>query len=94
MSSTVRIAKRDKQKLEELRGILSKTLGEKVSQEQTLKTIVGFSATRVHEVVGYTKGGIDQPDLAEDPFWDPSLVFDMGRTTPQSHNKILYMAKR
>ena len=75
--TTLRLTPDQKDAVRQAAAILEKSLGRTLSLGETVAALAdAFSP--------------DVPDLAKDPFYDTTLVFDAGRTDAGSHDRLIY----
>ena len=75
--TTLRLTPEQKDAVRQAAAILEKSLGRTLSLGETVAALAdAFSP--------------DVPDLAKDPFYDTTLVFDAGRTDAGSHDRLIY----
>lgn len=77
-----------KLKLRKASEILRNTLGKRLSQGETVAALAEF-ALRHRELLA---DAIAKKDISreDDPFFDLSLTFDLGRTDEKTHDRDLY----
>ncbi len=86
--TTVRLTVSQKQKLERAAQILRALLGRKLSQGETVETLADFGLAH-RDLLAGRASDLERP-RADDPFFDPSLSFDLGRTDARTHDRLLY----
>ncbi len=85
--TTVRLTLLQKEKLEKVLEILEATSGRKLSKGEAIEALADFAA-RNREALAYSE---EQPEeLRDDPFFDLSLIFDLGPTDERTHDRLLY----
>lgn len=89
MSATsIRLGSTQKRKLEQAAKLLERRLGRRVSQGQAVEALAD-AALRRPQLLDQAAERMDL-DLRADPFFNPSLVFDLGKTDARTIDKILY----
>lgn len=86
--TTIRLTDPQKRKLEEASKVLSAALGRRLTRGEVVERLAEVALQKrawLDEVFGN-----EEPDYANDPFFDMSIVADMGRTDARSHDRILY----
>lgn len=91
MSTTVRIARKDKERLDQLRRYLSFHARRKITQEDVMESLIDAAEASKEELAkklsstGEATTGID----ASDPFFHlPSI--NLGKTASKDHDKLIY----
>ena len=87
-ATSIRLGSSQKRKLEQAAKLLERRLGRRVSHGQAVEALAE-AALRKPQMLDQAAEGLDL-DLRDDPFFDSSLVFDMGKTDARSLDKILY----
>jgi hypothetical protein len=88
MTTTIRLTRDQKRKLQEAQDILQKRSTRKVSQGEAVRALAEFA---LRNRVLLAKSSEDEPpDLEDDPFYDLSIVFDFGATDARTHDRVLY----
>lgn len=88
MTTTIRLTSTQKRKLQEAQAILQKHSTRKISQGETIEALAEF-ALRNRVLLARATDDTDR-DLENDPFYDLSIVFDLGPTDSRTHDRILY----
>lgn len=88
MTTTIRLTSAQKRKLEQAQAILQKRSTRKISQGTAVAVLAEF-ALRNRVLLAKAAGDV-APDLEGDPFYDPSIAFDMGPTDERTHDRVLY----
>ena len=90
-STTIRISKDDKKKLDELISILSFKTKKKLTQEQLLKELVSlgikFESNITEQLLSDNK--INEIDIEKDSFFNLP-TFNLGRNTSENIDEIIY----
>lgn len=86
--TTLRLTLEQKETLRKASKILETALGRKVSQGDAVEALAEF-ALRHRDILSRAADelALVPPD---DPFFDLSLTFDLGRTDERSHDRLLY----
>lgn len=86
--TTLRLTLEQKETLRKASEILEMALGRKVSQGDAVGALAEF-ALRHRDILSRAADelALVPPD---DPFFDLSLAFDLGRTDERSHDRLLY----
>ncbi len=87
-ATSIRLGSLQKRKLEQAAKLLEWRLGRRVSHGQAVEALAD-AALRNPQLLDQATERIDV-DLRDDPFFDPSLVFDLGKTDARTIDKILY----
>ena len=90
-ATSVRLRTAQKRKLEEAVKLLERRLGRRMTRGQAV-TALADAALRKPELLDEAAGQLDL-DLRDDPFFDPSFAFDMGKTDARTLDKLLYGGK-
>jgi hypothetical protein len=85
---SVRLGSLQKRKLEQAAKLLERRLGRRVSHGQAVEALAD-AAIRKPLLLDQAAERMDL-DLRDDPFFDPSLVFHLGKTDARTIDKILY----
>jgi hypothetical protein len=86
--TTIRLSPEQKDVVRKASEVLEKTLGHRLSQGEAVAALAEF-ALRNRAALANAFAS-DTPDLAKDPFYDLSLVFDAGPTDARSIDRLLY----
>jgi hypothetical protein len=86
--TTLRLTAAQKQKLRKAAQVLEASRGRKMSQGDVVEILTEFALR--HRGLLVEAGDDADRLLADDPFFDLSLSFDMGRTDERTHDRILY----
>lgn len=89
--TTIRLAEDQKAKLEEVARILAAARGRKVSQGEAVAILADLASEHPEVLLRGTSEST--VSWREDPFLDPSLAFDLGRTDERTHDRALYGRK-
>jgi hypothetical protein len=84
----VRLSEAQKRKLEEAGQVVSAAVGRRLTRGELIERLAELALRKrawLDEVFG--KG---EPDYADDPLFDMSIVFDAGPTDARSHDRVLY----
>jgi len=88
MMTTIRLSAEQKGRLREAEEILERTAGRRISQGEVVARLAEF-ALRNRALLAKSLSS-DSPDLAHDPFYDTSIVFDAGPTDARTLDRVLY----
>ena len=86
--TTIRLDEAQKKKLAKAARLLEASTGRKLSQGDAVEALSEF-ALRNRELLSESSeiwGRIGE----DDPFFDPALIFDLGRTDERTHDRVLY----
>ncbi len=86
--TTIRMTSVQKQKLRKAQEILEKASGRGVSQGEVVAALAEFALRNRVLLARAQKGPTWVPE--DDPFYDPSIVFDLGATDERTHDRTLY----
>ncbi len=86
--TTIRLTSPQKQKLRKAQEILEKGSGHRVSQGEAVAALAEFALRNRVLLARAHKGPTWAPE--DDPFYDPSIVFDLGPTDERTHDRTLY----
>jgi hypothetical protein len=88
MTTSIRLTRDQKRKLEQARAILQKRATRKISHGEAVQALAEFA---LRNRVMLPQAPDDTPrDLKLDPFYDLSIVFDFGPTEARTHDRVLY----
>lgn len=87
-ATSIRLGSSQKRKLEQAAKLLERRLGRRVSHGQAVEALAD-AALRRPQLLDQAAERMDL-DLRDDPFFDPSFVFDLGKTDARTIDKILY----
>ena len=88
MSTTIRLSSAQKRKLQEAQAILQKQSTRKISQGSAVVALAEFALRNRVLLVRASEG--TRQALKDDPFYDLSIVFDVGPTDARTHDRVLY----
>jgi len=88
MTTTVRLTAAQKRKLQEAQAILQKRSPRKISQGQAIGALAEFALR--NRVLLASAAEVAPQSLDDDPFYDLSIVFDLGPTDERTHDRVLY----
>jgi hypothetical protein len=86
--TTIRLTSTQKKKLREAQGILEKVSRRRVSQGAAVAALADFALR--NRVLLSRAAEQMPPDREGDPFYDLSIVFDLGPTDAGTHDRVLY----
>lgn len=86
--TTIRLTAAQKKRLGQASQVLGSVLGRRLSQGETVDALADF-ALRNRDLLGSDPEELNRP-RDDDPFFDPDLTFDFGRTDERSHDRVLY----
>ena len=87
-ATSIRLGIAQKRKLERAAKLIERRLGRRVSHGQAVEALAE-AALRRPQLLDQAAERMDL-DLRRDPFFDPSLVFDLGKTDARAVDRILY----
>jgi len=86
--TTIRLTAHQKRKLQKVHDVLQKTMGRTLSQGEAVAALSEF-ALRHRDLLA--RAASEPPGVPDnDPFYDLSIVFDLGRTDERTHDRLLY----
>jgi hypothetical protein len=86
--TTIRLSADQKERLREAEEMLERTAGRRISQGEAVARLAEF-ALRNRALLAKSLSS-ETPDLARDPFYDTSTVFDAGATDARTLDRLLY----
>ena len=86
--TTLRLSPEQKETVRKAAAILEKTLGRRLSQGEAVAALAEFALQNRADLANAFAS--ETMDLAEDPFYDTSLVFDAGPTDGRTLDRLLY----
>ena len=86
--TTVRLTPAQKRRLAEGQRLLEGAEGRRLTQGEAIAELAQF-ALRHREIIAEEPLGA-QAEAADDPLLDPTLLVDMGRTSPATIDRLLY----
>jgi len=86
--TTLRLSPEQKETVRKAAAILEKSLGRRLSQGEAVAALAEFALQNRADLANAFAS--ETMDLAEDPFYDTSLVFDAGPTDGRSLDRLLY----
>jgi len=86
--TTLRLSAEQKEAVRKAAEVLEKSLGRRLSQGEAVAALAEF-ALRNRAALANSFAS-ETMNLAEDPFYDTSLVFDAGPTDARSLDRLLY----
>jgi len=87
-ATSIRLGSAQKRKLEQAARLLERRSGRRVTHGQAVEALAD-AALRRPNLLDAATDRLDL-DLTSDPFFDPSFVFDMGKTSARIVDKLLY----
>src|SRR5213080_427192 len=88
MTTTVRLTSAQKRKLQEAQAILQKRSTRKISQGEAIGAFADFALQ--NRVLLASDAKDMRQALEDDPFYDLSIVFDLGPTDARTLDRLLY----
>src|SRR5438876_11775522 len=88
MSTTIRLSSAQKRKLQEAQAILQKQSTRKISQGMAVVALAEFALR--NRVLLVRASEETRRALKDDPFYDLSIVFDVGPTDARTHDRVVY----
>lgn len=85
--TTVRLTTAQKSKLEKAAEVLRNTRGRRVSRGEAVAALAEFALRHRELLAAAAERDVRRDD---DPFFDLSLTFDLGRTDEKTHDRVLY----
>ncbi len=86
--TTIRLTSEQKEAVRKASGILEKSLGRRLSQGEAVAALAEFALRNRAALANAVSS--ETPDLAKDPFYNTSLVFDAGPTDARTIDRLLY----
>jgi hypothetical protein len=86
--ASIRLTATQKQKLAKASRVLRAILGRRVAQGRTVELLADFAMQNRALLVRWAAE--NPQDLEGDPFFDASLVFDLGPTDESTHDRVLH----
>lgn len=86
--TTIRLTEAQKDLLNRATGILEGVLGRRLSQGEAVEALATFALRNRALLASSSKDSARS--LENDPFYDASIVFDMGKTDERTVDKVLY----
>ncbi len=85
-ATSIRLKSTQKRKLEQAARLLERRSGRKVTHGEAVEALADAAIRRP----GLIDAAADRLDLSKDLFFDPSFVFDMGKTNARTLDRLLY----
>jgi hypothetical protein len=86
--TTLRLSTDQKEAVRKATEILEKSSGRRLSQGEAVAALAEFALRNRAALANMFSS--EMPDLAKDPFYDTSLVFDAGPTDARTLDRLLY----
>ena len=86
--TTLRLSPEQKETVRKAAEILEKSMGRRLSQGEAVAALAEFALRNRAALANAFSSEI--PNLAEDPFYDTSIVLDAGPTDARSIDRLLY----
>src|SRR2546427_11039087 len=86
--TTLRVSAEQKEAVRKAAEVLEKSLGRRLSQGEAVAALAEFALRNRAALAN--SFALETMNLAEDPFYDTSLVFDAGPTDARSLDRLLY----